>query len=344
MNILLWVLILTIIIVIVYFLGPKPKIPYLQFNVSEGLSDNIYNLEQDINQKELSIPNLKPDNQARIVWANPNNKSKTEYCIVYIHGFSASCGEGYPVNQNFTKRYCCNMYMARLAEHGIESSEELLNLTPENYLESAKEAVSIGRQIGKKVILMSTSTGGTLSLAIASENPWIHSLILFSPNIAVADNISNIFLLPWGMQIARLLKGKYNEFDEPTEVAKYWNIKYRLEAIRTMKVLIEATMSDTTFKKISQPLFLGYYYKNEKEQDETVSVKRMLEMFDQVSTPENGKRKIAFPDAGCHPIPSGIYNKNAKSVEEETYRFVEEILGMKPIGFQTSYSSTTVQL
>jgi esterase/lipase len=319
-----------IALIVVFFLGPKPSIPVLSAKIPMTNPVDLAELEKEINISELSTPNIKPDNEARIVWADASQKIKTEYCVVYIHGFSASCGEGYPVNINFAKRYGCNLYMARLAEHGVESKDALLHLTPENYLESAKKAVSIGRQLGEKVILMSTSTGGTLSLALAAENEWIHSLILYSPNIEVADKMSNLFLKPWGLHIARLLKGKYNEFEETEEVAKYWNLKYRLEAVQSMKVLLKATMNEQTFEKINQPLFLAYYYKNEQEQDETVSVKKMLEMYDQVSTPQNRKRKGAFPDAGCHPIPSAIYNPNYHSVEKETYSFAEEILGLQP--------------
>ena len=260
MKILFIILIVILAVVILYLLGPKPVIPTLNSKIEEPLTFDLKELDKKISESESSTPNIKPDNQARIVWADSTNQVKTEYCVVYIHGFSASCGEGYPINLNFAKRYGCNMYMARLAEHGIEGPDELVNLTPENYLESAKQAVNIGRQLGEKVILMSTSTGGTLSLAIAAANPWIHSLIMYSPNIEVADKTSNIFLKPWGMQIARLLKGKYNEFDEPEEVAQYWNLKYRLEAILAMKVLIKATMSEATFEKINQPIFLGYYY------------------------------------------------------------------------------------
>jgi len=330
MKILIILLLIFIAITILYFTGPKALIPTLILKTGKSPALDLKELDKKINESESSIPNIKTDNQARIVWADSKNKVKTEFCVVYIHGFSASCGEGYPINLNFAKRYACNMYMARLAEHGIKSSDELLNLTPENYLKSAKEAVNIGRQLGKKVILMSTSTGGTLSLALASANPWIHALILYSPNIEVVDRKSNIFLKPWGMHIARLVKGKYNEFDESIEVAKYWNLKYRLEAIQAMKVLIKVTMKESIFNKINQPMFLGYYYKNEQEQDQTVMVIRMLEMYEQVSTPNSLKRKVAFPDAGCHPIPSGIYNENYKSVEEETYRFAEEVLGMTP--------------
>jgi len=72
--------------------------------------------------------------------------------------------EGDPVHQNIAKQFHCNLYLARLAEHGIDTTEDLMNLTAEAYWESAKLAYAIGKQLGKKVILMGTSTGGTLAL------------------------------------------------------------------------------------------------------------------------------------------------------------------------------------
>jgi hypothetical protein len=35
-----------------------------------------------------------------------------------------------------------------------------------------------------------------------------------------------------------------------------------------------------------------------------------------------------------HPIPSGILSKDVKSVEEKTFEFAEEVLGMKVVGEQ----------
>jgi hypothetical protein len=78
-------------------------------------------------------------------------------------------------------------------------------------------------------------------------------------------------------------------------------------------------------------LFVGYYYKDEEHQDPTVSVQRILEMFDQVSTPESKKWKVAFPEAGVHPIASEILSKDVKSVESKTFEFAEKVLGMKPV-------------
>lgn len=331
MKLILWILLVVVIVIIIYFLGPKPAKPNLNAIVKSNDAVDLIHLEKEIISAEKSVPNLKLDNEARIVWANDSLKSKTEFSVVYLHGFSASCGEGYPVNMEFAKRYGCNMYLARLHAHGLESENNLLDLTPENYLESAKEAVNIGRQLGEKVILMSTSTGGTLSLAIASENPWIHALILYSPNIDVVDQSANILLKPWGLKIAQLIKGKFNKYDDPPEVQKYWQSKYRLEGVQAMKGLVNATMNKETFQMINQPLFLGYYYEDENNQDPTVMVSRMLEMFEQISTPDAEKWNVPFLNTKVHPIPSGILSKDVESVKTKTFEFAEKVLTMRPV-------------
>ena len=63
----------------------------------------------------------------------------------------------------------------------------MINLTADKLWNSAKEAYAIGKQLGKKVIIMATSTGGTLALKLAAEYPEIAGLILLSPNIAIND-------------------------------------------------------------------------------------------------------------------------------------------------------------
>jgi pimeloyl-ACP methyl ester carboxylesterase len=333
MKIFIWILIIIFVVAIAYLMISEPANAQLSAKIENDTNaKNLAQLETEINQSEAARTTIKKDNDARIVWANPDKKEKTEYVLVYIHGFSASWMEGYPVNFDFAKRYGCNMYLARLYGHGIDTTDALVDLTPENYLETAKKAVAIGRQLGEKVILMSTSTGGTLSLAIAAENPWIYGLILYSPNIEVVDSKSANFLTkPCGLCLGKLFHGKYMVYDDPPEVQKYWQSKYRLEAVRAMKRLVNATMTEETFKKIHQPLFLGYYYKDEEHQDPTVSVLRLLEMFDQVSTPESEKWKEAFPNAGVHPIASEILSKDFKTVESKTFEFAEKVLGMKPV-------------
>ncbi|HXA02895.1 MAG TPA: hypothetical protein VNW99_12950 [Cytophagaceae bacterium] len=317
-------------LVIIYILGPSPAKPVINTTLP-GIKINLNNLEIEIKQEEEKTFNIKEDNQARIVWHDSAQKNKTPYSIVYIHGFSASQGEGIPLHRAFAERYGCNLYLCRLYEHGLSEKEPMLNLTPEKLLESAKKAVAIGKKLGDKVILMSTSSGGTLSLYIASGNPDVYSIITYSPNIDLYDEKSWLLTEPWGLQIARIiLGGKYYTFSGPTGFEKYWTPKYRIESIISLKSFINATMNQETFGKIKQPVFMGYYYKNEEEQDKVVSVKRMQEMFAQLGTPGNLKRKINFPESGTHIIASDIWSKDILHVKEETFKFAEDILKMEP--------------
>jgi esterase/lipase len=270
---------------------------------------------------------IKNNNQAKIIWAD-SSKTQTDYAIVYLHGFSASQMEGDPVHQNIAKQFHCNLYLARLAEHGIDTTEDLMNLTAEKYWESAKLAYSIGKQIGKKVILMGTSTGGTLALQLAANYPEIAGLILYSPNIEIFDPSAPLLNNPWGLQIGRaVLKSNYVDIKyKDSAYPKYWNSHYRIEAVVALQNLLEATMTEATFKKIHQPTLALYYYKDEAHQDNVVKVKAIQKMMQQIATPANLKMEMAIPNAGNHVIASPIVSNDIVSVEKATAKFMKEVI------------------
>ena len=155
---------------------------------------------------------------------------------------------------------------------------------------------------------------------------------MYSPNIAIKDPQARILSQPWGLQIARLAVGDdFREFPADEEFKKYWTNRYRLEGAVAAQTLVSHTMQPDVFKAVKQPVFMGYYYKNEAEQDEVVSVPAMLRMFEQLGTPANQKRAHAFPNVGAHIIASPIRSKDVESVQRETYRFAEEVLGLEAV-------------
>jgi len=103
-------------------------------------------------------------------------------------------------------------------------------------------------------------------------------------------------------------------------------MQYRTEALVELQNLLSHTMNPKVFSKVKCPVFLGYYYKNENEQDKTVSIPAMLKMFDELGTPADLKLKIAFPEAGAHVIASYIRSKDWQGVERETDKFLSEIV------------------
>lgn len=325
-------LIVVMCLLVAYLVGPHPLPPKLNTELPTVSSD-LRVLEQDIQIREKNTAYLKPDNQARIVWADSLQKKKTTYSVVYLHGFTASYAEGAPIHTEFARRYGCNLYFPRLDQHGLDNPEPLLNVSPESLLASAKEAVAIGQQLGEKTILMCTSTGATMGLFIASEHPEIEALIIYSPLIDFHLPILNILNQPWGLQIARLARGsKYNIRENTSKLQqKYWTTKFRLEGTIALKSLEAALTKPDIFKKIKQPMFLGYYYKDEENQDKTISVAAARKMFETISTPTSLKVEKAFPNAKEHVIGSYITTKAWKDVRDATFKFAEEVIGLKAV-------------
>src|SRR5450432_1069429 len=326
-----WFLVIPVVLILFYFAGPRPVRP-IYSQILPFIPDNPTAVEADILHEESSH-HLKPDNEARIIWANDSAKEITDYSIVYLHGFSASQKEADPVHRNIAAEFGCNLYLSRLAEHGIDTSEQLVDLTADKYWESAKQALVIGKKLGRKVILMGTSTGASLALQLAADFPKdVTALILMSPNIAINDPFAWILNDPWGLQIARLVKhGNYivSDDDRP-QYRRYWNRPYRLEAAVALEEYLETAMIRETFKKVEQPVLLLYYYRDKIHQDSVVKVSAMLTMFDELGTPSNLKSETALPNTGNHVIGSPIKSRDVESVQMEIENFFISVLTIPP--------------
>ena len=329
MNKFKWFLIILLLLVIGFFLGPHPSPPRYDKTlptVPSALPD----VEKYISAKEAAHK-LRPDNQARIVWANDSVKTKTEYAIVYLHGFSASQGEGDPVHKTVARDFHSNLLLNRLAEHGIDTTEQLVMLTADELWESAKEAYVLAKTLGNKVIIMGTSTGGTLALMLAATYPDINAIILLSPNIEIFDNNAWLLNERWGLQIAHLVTGSDYIFSADTRPVykQYWNYGYRTEAAVQLEEMLETSMKPELYKKVTQPVLMLYYYRDQVHQDSVVKVSAMQKMFAQLGTSGDKKRSVAMPLAGNHVMGSYIKSQDLAGVTAQIEKFMKEILGMK---------------
>jgi esterase/lipase len=311
-------IVLLIVLVVIYFLGPNPSQPV--YDSSLPVVPAIGDLPAYVAQQE-SLHKVKAGNEAEIIWSD-STKQQTEYAIVYLHGFSASKEEGNPVHRYLANALKANLYLARLADHGIDTIAPMQYFTADRLWESSKQAYAIGKKLGKKVILVGTSTGGTVALQLAATYPEVNSLILLSPNIAINDPNAWLANNPWGLQIARAVTGGNERVltGKTEDYKKYWYINYRLESVVQLEELIESTMKKSLFEKVSQPVLMLYYYKNKKEQDPVVRVDAMLKMFDNLSSVN--KEKMAIPTAGNHVLGSSLTSKDITAVERAMDHFI----------------------
>jgi esterase/lipase len=312
-------------LVLFYFIGPTPDTPEYSIDLPEVPS--IEKLESFIASKEAAY-DIKPGNSAEIVW-HDSLKTQTDVAIVYLHGFTASQEEGAPTHREIAERFGCNLYLARLQEHGLRTEEPLLNFTADGIWDSAKEAYVIGTKLGREVIIMSTSTGGTLALKLAATYPEIKGLINYSPNIEINDPAAFLLNDHWGLQIARINFGSdYRTVPSDDDYRKYWYDKYRLESVVELQELVETAATSKTFEKVICPVFNGVYYKDEDHQDQTVKVDAIRRMHKELKTPEDKKQLVEFPNAGGHVIAYGPQSGATAEVTEATISFLENQMGM----------------
>ena len=314
--------------ILIFVAGPKIEKPVI-FKDLPKIELNINEVKSWIDEKESKFNNIKEGNESRIIFYDSVPK-KTDISIVYLHGFSGSSQDGFPVHINIAKKLNSNIYLPRLFAHGLNSNEPLIEYTGEKYLDSAREALALGKTIGEKVILMCTSTGCTAALTLAANHPEVAALVMYAPNIRITHPLDFVATLPWGLYIVRLVEGGKYHYITGTwkDKEKFWTTKYRLEAPIEMQMLLETAMNEKIFRKIKVPTFSGFYYKNEIEQDNVVSVDAMRRMFKQLGTEDSLKLEIAFEYAGGHEIAHNLVNKNYVKVQESTLSFLQNIFNL----------------
>jgi hypothetical protein len=68
--------------------------------------------------RESAVPALRPDSGKEILWAAAPG-AKTPLAVVYLHGFSADREEIRPVPDDVATALGANLFLTRLAGHGL---------------------------------------------------------------------------------------------------------------------------------------------------------------------------------------------------------------------------------
>ncbi|THH41837.1 alpha/beta hydrolase [Neolewinella litorea] len=320
-----------VVVTLGYFLGPSIEQPEYPTDLPD-LPDDLPELDRYIRNSEARAP-TRPDNAARIVWQD-SVPAVTEYAFVYLHGFAGSYRDGYPVNVNVPAIFGANVYLSRWSGHGLRPDAALEEFTPENAWSDAREALAIGQRIGRKVIIMSTSTGGTLALKLAATYPdEVFALINMAPNVEDDQPGASLLMSPWGHELARLASfGSNKKIDhkEP-RAAQYFDTIYPSEALVNLQILVQTTMTDSTFAAVGCPVLTVYYKENFLQKDEHVEVSRFPEVHDSLGTPENKRLLVALPTPKTHFVGSDIKSEDWMAPQRVMVEFCTDVLGMEPL-------------
>jgi len=238
-RIVLAVLGLIAVLALAFVLGPRvPVDTTIRFDPSViGDDPQAY-----VAKVEAAVPGIRDGLEKEIVWANPMVHAKTSLSIVYIHGFSASKGEVRPLPDDVADLLDANLFYTRLTGHGQDGAA-MAKGSINAWINDYEEALAIGRAIGDKVIVISTSTGGSLAAWAATQpgaSNGVAAIAFISPNFGVKASGAEILTMPWGKQIAELVIGKERSFVARNALhEKFWTTRYPVAATLPMQALTE---------------------------------------------------------------------------------------------------------
>lgn len=197
-------------------------------------------LDTYLAQSEQQFDDIVPGVQKRIVWAGSKGE-RTEWAVVYLHGFSASSEEIRPVTDLVANALGANLFYTRIAGHGRDGPA-MAEPGGADWLADTAEAIEIGRRIGDKVLVIGTSTGGTLATAAAHDpkmREGLAGLVLISPNFEIANPAAMLLTLPKARWWVPKLAGETRSFT-PRNAAqeKYWTTSYPTVATVTLAHLV----------------------------------------------------------------------------------------------------------
>lgn len=251
---------------------------------------------------ERQYPDIVPGAAKQIVWAHPDRR-RTALSVIYLHGFAATRQEIAPLCDELAAALGANLYYTRLAGHG-RAPAALGEVTGNDWLRDAAEALAIGRRLGERVIVVSTSTGGTLSLWLVQQPGAqdIAAQLLISPNLGPKDPRSELLAGPWGAQLLQLVKGDEHSWRPHNAAhARYWTWKHPSRALLPMMALVRL-VRDSPLESVRTPTLVVY-----SPQDTVVDPGRIEAAFARIGAPLKQARRVEqSEDPSVHVLAGDI--------------------------------------
>ena len=241
-------------------------------DMSQVIAAPLVEMQMNLDLLETQFPDIIENTEKRIRFyaaAEP-----TEFAIVYLHGFSATRMELHPLVDQLADNLQANVFYTRLTGHG-RSENAMLDGSVAAWQQDAKDALALAQRLGNKVIVIGTSTGGTLATWLNANTNAVETpvaTILISPNFAVKSRSAELLQWRVGRWLVKALKGDYYAFTPHNDFhATYWTERYPFDAIAPMLDLVDE-VADIDPQQITSPHMIVY-----SPQDQVIDVDEIIE-------------------------------------------------------------------
>lgn len=303
------------IVVAAFAYGPVKRV---DLSVLDARQEITQPLDQYLQEQEAQYSDIRDGQEKQIHWAGEVGQ-KTPIAIVYVHGFSASLEEIRPVPDKIAQFFEANLFFTRLAGHG-RTGEAMAEATAEAWLRDFAQAVEIGRQIGERVVVMSTSTGGTLAAAAALNDTLMQDvagLVFVSPNFEIKASVARLLTWPAAEIWLPWIAGKERSFETRSEDhATYWTSSYPSSAVFPMAALVRDVDALDLTQAQTPALFLY------SDDDIVVSAAKTDEVVTEWGGPKQKKKIKVGPDddPNSHVIAGRIMSPTSTPVVIDVIR------------------------
>ena len=262
-------------------------------------------------------PGLIPGTEKRIVWFDEQNRERTEWSVVYVHGFSATRQETAPLAQQVAERLGANLFETRLTGHGLQN-HALVGATAEDWLEDSVEALATGAALGERIVVVATSTGATLITALL-DHPLMTSvdaLVFLSANYDLRSKDARRATGPGGKLLTRLLAGETRSWTPQNEAqGRFWSTRYPSSALIEMVRAMD--YADSKLHLPSSQRWLLLY----AEADQVIDPAAIRRVYETVDAEQKELLEIENPgDRSGHILAGDIMSP------QTTDRVVNEIV------------------
>ena len=240
---------------------------------------------------------ITPGTEKLVAW-NGGAPCRTELALVFIHGYTGSRQSLAPVLEQVAARLGANLFCTRLAAGGL-GADAIGAVTLGDWQRDLAEAVRIGAVIGRRVVLVTMSTGCPLAAWWVERHPETAALVLLSPNFWPRNRGVSLLLTPAGPLLARLLVGRYRDLSGKNEMEdRYWTTRHHSRSLVPMMQAVRLGRR-TPLEQIRCPVLVVY-----TEQDRVVSVAAIKRAYERIGSTR--KRLVEFADAEQHELAGAI--------------------------------------
>ena len=284
-----------------WFFGPREPID-TRVTFHEAMIED--DLEAYLKETEGDFGDITPGTEKRIIWGGAKGE-KTGLAFIYLHGWGASSEEIRPVPDQVAEHFGANLFFTRVKGHGRSSNPFAMSEpTMNDWIQDFAEAMEVGRRLGERVILLTTSTGGSLAMAGAAMPEFkndIAGLVLISPNFGPRDPMAGLANWPLARYWVPALVGEWREWEPHNELqGKYWTTRTQNVAALPMMALVKH-VGELDLPSIKTPALFIY-----SKADSVVSTELTDAAFEKWGGPKQREiRVMTDQDSPSHHVIAG---------------------------------------